>query len=145
MRTFDPVASSAFSNPISCLSESVAVRSAGSSSVTLVRVMTSICCSRYQDSGRNMTSSRDSSPVMYFFVRGGRLYGGSSSRPTISTSPSAPCSRRWRAQLAAARPPPISRYRTVRSGTAVCQELVHLGRDLLALVLLEEVGGALDH
>src|SRR5689334_6271115 len=141
IRTLAPVASSALSKPISCLFERVTNRSSASSFITVVRVSTSTFCSSYHSSGRKRISSRDSTLRTYVFVSGGRLYGGSSSRPTISTSPSAPSSRRWRAQLAAARPPPMIRYLTVRSG----KKGVDLGRDFLALVLLEEVGRALDH
>src|SRR5687767_11595964 len=58
-------------------------------------------------------------------------------------SPSAPCSRRWRAQLPDAMPPPTSRNSTARSGTP--EEGVDLRGDPLAPVLLQEVGGPLDH
>src|SRR5687767_12459679 len=63
-------------------------------------------------------------------------------------SPSAPCSRRWRAQFPEAMPPPTSRYSTERSAMQRPlrgQELVYVHGDLLSLVLLEEVGGAFDY
>ena len=78
----------------SSLLESFATRASRSSDMTLVRVSTSTRCSAYHSSGRNSTSSRDSSPRRYPFDSGGRLYGGSGSRPTSRMSPSAPCSRR---------------------------------------------------
>src|SRR4051812_9635416 len=58
-------------------------------------------------------------------------------------SPSAPCSRRWRAQLPVAIPAPTSRKSTDRSGTV--EEPVDLPGDLFPLVLLEEVRRAFDH
>src|SRR5689334_945149 len=60
-------------------------------------------------------------------------------------APSAPCSRRWRAQLPDASPPPISRNSTSRSATRVVEEAVDLAGDLLAFVLLEEMRRAFDH
>ena len=60
--TFEPVASSAFSNRISSLLDRVATRSSASSFITLVRVSTSMRCSSHHSSGRKSASSRDSLP-----------------------------------------------------------------------------------
>src|SRR5215211_5953225 len=51
-RTFAPVARSALSNSISSFVDSVTTRSPGSSFMTLVRVISSMSCSRHHSSGR---------------------------------------------------------------------------------------------
>ena len=103
-RTFAPVASSALSNATSSPFESFAFRPSASSLITLVRVIRSIFCSPHHSSGRKRISSRDSLPPRYFFDSGGRLYGGSFSRPTRRIEPSPPSSRSQRAQLADGQP-----------------------------------------
>src|SRR2546430_13091271 len=58
-------------------------------------------------------------------------------RSMISTSPSAPSSRRCRAQLAAARPPPIIRYLTLRRSEEHTSELQSQS-NLVCRLLLEK-------
>ena len=57
-RTFAPVASSALSNAISCLLDSLTVRPPASSAITLVRVSSSTFCSPHHSSGRKKVSCR---------------------------------------------------------------------------------------
>src|SRR3954453_2367843 len=113
-RTIAPVAISALPNSTSSFVDSFARRASVSSFMTDTRVSTSTSSPR----GRSSASARVDCPDRYDFDSGGRSYGGSFSRPTTTTDPSAPPSRSARAHDAAATPPPISRKSAWRSATS---------------------------
>ena len=116
IRTFEPVASSALSNATSCLfGERRDARAEVQRHHARPRQQLDAAAprtSRPAGTGcPRATPRRAGSPSRA--AAGCRA--GPSSRPTSRISPSAPCSRRWRAQLPAAMPPPTSRYSTERS------------------------------
>ena len=61
-RTLAPVASSAWPNATSSRLESLTVRAAASSFITLVRVSSSTSCSAHQPAGRSSVADRATSP-----------------------------------------------------------------------------------
>src|SRR3954451_18447593 len=117
-RTFAPVATSADPYETSSFDDSRTKRSPGSIFIADTRVSSSTSFSSHQAAGTIRASSRAERPARYPFDSGGRSYGGSCSRPTSSTDPSAPDSRSARAQEAAATPPPISRKSAGRPATS---------------------------
>src|SRR6478735_12229910 len=148
------------------LLESVTVCASVSSFIALVRTSNSTSFSLNQSSPPSSTSDLDFSPPRYPLDTAVRSYGGSGSRETTNTEPSAPSSRSVRAAENPASPPPMMRNSISRSGTfelrlafflergealgRVCgveqpSDAVTLARQRLADWLLDaRVGGELD-
>src|SRR5690349_18760361 len=99
------------------LLESVTMWASVSSFIALVRTSSSTSFSLNQSSPPRRTSARDFSPPKNPFETAVRSYGGSGSRDTISTEPSAPSSRSVRAAENPASPPPMMRKSISRSDT----------------------------
>src|SRR3954453_1470469 len=105
-RTLAPVASSSLPYRTTSLLLNVSVCASGSNFIALVRMSRSTLFSAKKSSPPSRISARDFSPPRKPLLTAVRSYGGSGSRETTSTEPSAPSSRSVRAAEKPASPPP---------------------------------------